>query len=124
MSIKNIYPKASIIDMICKVTEQRQNQLRNINDLNLKGTTLIIVVGDTKSNNSTKLFELASRIEGVDAIFIEEVTKLDLFKTREYDNIVLASGTSTPEILVDEIIEAIKGNESFVKSKIDTIDFN
>ena len=34
------------------------------------------------------------------------------------DNIVLASGTSTPEQLVDEIIDAIKGNEDFVHSNL------
>ena len=116
--IKTVYPKASIIDMICKVTEQRQNQLNNIVNLNLQGTTLIIVVGDKKSNNSTKLYELASRINNSDALFVEEVTELNLVKVRTYDNIVLASGTSTPEQLVDEIIDAIKGNEDFVHSNL------
>lgn len=122
-NIKIVYPKASIIDMICKVTEQRQNQLKNIENLNLKGTTLIIVVGDKKSNNSTKLYELASRIKNSDALFVEEVTELNLSNVRTYDNIVLASGTSTPEQLVDEIIDAINSDEVYVKSKLTSNDF-
>lgn len=122
-NIKSVYPKASIIDMICKVTEQRQNQLKNIENLNLKGTTLIIVVGDKKSNNSTKLYELASRIKNSDALFVEEVTELNLSNVRTYDNIVLASGTSTPEQLVDEIIDAISSDEVYVKSKLTSNDF-
>ena len=121
--IKNIYPNASVIDMICKVTEQRQNQLKNINNLNLEGTTLIIVVGDKKSNNSTKLYELACRISNADSIFVEEVTELDLTNARSYNNIILASGTSTPEQLIDEIIEAIKGNENHVKSNLNFEEF-
>ena len=114
---------AEVIDMICKVTEQRQNQLKNINNLNLKGSTLIIVVGDKKSNNSTKLYELACRISNTDAIFVEEVTELDLMNVRLYNNIVLASGTSTPEQLIDEIIEAINSNENHVKSYLKNEDF-
>ena len=119
--IKKVYPKASILDMICKVTENRQNQLNNISNLHLNGTTLIIVVGDKKSNNSTKLYELASRIKNTNALFISEVTELNLLDARKFDNIVLASGTSTPEVLVDEIIEAINSNETFVKSNIKNI---
>lgn len=122
-NIKSVYPKASIIDMICKVTEQRQNQLKNIGNLNLKGTTLIIVVGDKKSNNSTKLYELASRIKNSDALFVEEVTELNLSNVRTYDNIVLASGTSTPEQLVDEIIDAINSDKVYVKSNLTSNDF-
>ena len=121
--IKSIYPNAEVIDMICKVTEQRQNQLKNINNLNLKGSTLIIVVGDKKSNNSTKLYELACRIPNTDAIFVEEVTELDLINVRLYNNIVLASGTSTPEQLIDEIIEAINSNENHVKSNLKNEEF-
>lgn len=122
-NIKIVYPNATIIDMICKVTEQRQNQLKNIENLNLKGTTLIIVVGDKKSNNSTKLYELASRIKNTDALFVEEVTELNLSNVRTYDNIVLASGTSTPEQLVDEIIDAINSDEVYVKSNLTSNDF-
>ena len=94
-----------------------------IENLNLKGTTLIIVVGDKKSNNSTKLYELASRIKNSDALFVEEVTELNLSNVRTYDNIVLASGTSTPEQLVDEIIDAINSDEVYVKSNLTSNDF-
>ena len=121
-SIKNVYPNATILDMICKVTEKRQNQLKNIKDLNLSSNSLIIVIGDKKSNNSTKLYELATRINDCDALFISEVTELDLVKTRTYNDIVIASGTSTPEALVDEVIQAINSNEDFVKSNIKPID--
>ena len=116
--IKEVYPNATVLDMVCKVTENRQNQLNNISNLRLEGTTQIIIVGDKKSNNSTKLFELATRIKIADAVFVSEVTELNLEISRTYDNIIIASGTSTPEALVDEIIDAISSNELFVKSSI------
>ncbi len=106
--IKEVYPKATILDMVCKVTENRQNQLNNIKNLNLSGKSLIIVVGDRKSNNSTKLYELAKRLENFDAIFINDKNELALDSVINYDNIILASGTSTPEEIVDQIIEEIK----------------
>ena len=106
--IKEVYPKATILDMVCKVTENRQNQLNNIKNLNLSGKSLIIVVVDKKSNNSTKLYELAKRLENFDAIFINDKNELALDSVINYDNIILASGTSTPEEIVDQIIEEIK----------------
>jgi 4-hydroxy-3-methylbut-2-enyl diphosphate reductase IspH len=42
---------------------------------------------------------------------------------RLYNNIVLASGTSTPEQLIDEIIEAINSNENHVKSNLKNEEF-
>lgn len=116
--IKEVYPNATLIDMICKVTENRQNQLKQVENLHLTGSTLIIVVGDKKSNNSTKLYELATRVKNVDSIFIEEITDLDLNKIRSYNNIILASGTSTPEALVDEIVEGIKSTKDLIISNI------
>ena len=119
--IKKVYPNATVLEMVCKVTENRQNQLKNISTLELEGTTQIIIVGDKKSNNSTKLYELATRINNTDAIFINEVTELNLETSRTYDNIIIASGTSTPEALVDEIIDAINSSKSHVKSNISPI---
>ncbi len=106
--IREVYPKATILDMVCKVTENRQNQLNNIKNLNLSGKSLIIVVGDKKSNNSTKLYELAKRLENFDTLFINDKNELNLNSIISYDNIILASGTSTPEEIVDQIIEEIK----------------
>ena len=124
--IKCIYPSATLLDMICKVTEKRQQQLSELNNLKLKGTSLIIVVGDKKSNNSTKLYELALRLDRYDAVFINSIEELDVLKTRNYDNIIFASGTSTPEVLIDEIIDIIKDEnikEQFVKSKLKPSDY-
>ncbi len=106
--VLKVYPKAEPLEMICKVTEQRQDQLSSISNLKLNGSSLIIVVGDKKSNNSTKLFELACRIKGFDALFVGELSELDVAKALTYDNIILSSGTSTPIELVDEIINELK----------------
>jgi 4-hydroxy-3-methylbut-2-enyl diphosphate reductase len=124
--IMEIYPDATLLDMICKVTENRQKQLSEISNYKLDGQSLIIVVGDKKSNNSTKLYELSKRLENYDSIFINSIQELDLYKAKSYDNIILTSGTSTPEALIDEIIETLENksiDKQFVCSNLNLNDF-
>jgi 4-hydroxy-3-methylbut-2-enyl diphosphate reductase len=112
--------------MICKVTENRQKQLSKISNYKLDGKSLIIVVGDKKSNNSTKLYELSKRLENYDSIFINSIQELDLYKAKSYDNIILTSGTSTPEALIDEIIDTLENKSidtQFVCSNLNLNDF-
>lgn len=105
--INKIYPNATLLDMICKVTENRQVELANIKNLHLSKKTLVIIIGDKNSNNSTKLYELSTRITGVDSVFIETIADLDLYKTKEYDDIVIGSGTSTPEAIINEVYDTL-----------------
>ena len=124
--IMEIYPDATLLDMICKVTENRQKQLSEISNYKLDGKSLIIVVGDKKSNNSTKLYELSKRLKNYDSIFISSIQELDLYKTKTYSNIILTSGTSTPEALIDEIIDTLNDeniNQQFVYSNLNLNDF-
>ena len=124
--IKEVYPDATLLDMICKVTENRQKQLSELSNYKLDGRSLIIVVGDKKSNNSTKLYELSNRLTNFDSVFISSIDELDLHNTKTYDNIILTSGTSTPEALIDEIIDVLKNesiNQQFASSKLNLKDF-
>ena len=124
--IMEIYPDATLLDMICKVTENRQKPLSEISNYKLDGKSLIIVVGDKKSNNSTKLYELSKRLKNYDSIFINSIQELDLYKAKSYDNIILTSGTSTPEALIDEIIDTLNDeniNQQFVYSNLNLNDF-
>lgn len=120
-SILKIYPHAKLLDMICKVTENRQTELANVENLQLEGKTLVIIIGDKNSNNSTKLYELSTRIPSVDSVFIETIEDLDLFTTKSYTNIVIGSGTSTPEVIINEIYDVLLNidnyNTQFIKSK-------
>ncbi len=90
-----------IIDnKICNATTVRQNAIYNA-----KKTDLFIVVGDQKSSNTKKLYNIAK--EKFNAIMINDKNDLnkDLFKNIK--EISITSGASTPSYLVDEIIEYI-----------------
>ena len=101
--IKQEYPEAIKLKVLCNITELRQKE---IYDLEVAENSLIIVIGDILSNNSTKLYEQARR--KTNAIFIETAKDLDLDSIKQYDDIYIASGTSTPRIVIDEVIEKIK----------------
>lgn len=105
--IKNVYPKAKKLDMICRVTEKRQYELKTIDSLHFPLPGLIIIVGDKKSNNSTKLYELALRSNKCDAVFIESISDLNLHQVKKYQTIIIGSGTSTPISLINEIENVI-----------------
>ena len=123
--ILSYYPKAQVLDMVCKVTEKRQDELKTtIDKLN---NSLIIIIGDKNSNNSTKLYELAKRSINNYSVFIESINDLDLSIVRKYDTIVIASGTSTPIVLINEVEETIKNidniKEDYIKSNIQLDDY-
>ena len=50
------------------------------------------MVGDSISNNSTKLYEMAKRINNVDTIFVSSVNELNLDDLKIYQEIHLFSG--------------------------------
>lgn len=118
--IKEIYPNIKLLDMICKVTEFHQNALEEILKLGLVGKNLVLVIGDKKSNNSSKLFEKAQRLDNFDSLFISSISELNLFKAKEYDNVVLASGTSTPISLVNEIYDVLNNIDNYDDEYIQT----
>ena len=119
--IKTVYPKVKKLDMICRVTENRQTELKYIDSLEFS-TPALIVVGDKKSNNSTKLYELAKRSTKCDAMFVESVSELNLKSIKKYETIIIASGTSTPLAIINEIENTInsldKITDEYIESKI------
>ena len=117
------YSHIELLDMICKVTENRQNELTNILNDPFYFNSLVIIIGDKNSNNSTKLFELASRSLNHRAVFIESISDLSLSMVKKYKQVIIASGTSTPLDLIDEVIDVLSHideiEKEYIESKIE-----
>ena len=73
-------------------------------ELNADG---IIVVGDTNSNNSRSLYNIAVS-KGYDTIFIEDVNGLNYNWLTNKKSIAILSGSSTQSEIVEEIYHVIK----------------
>lgn len=121
------YPHLEKLDMVCKVTEKRQQALLNLQSHSFLSPALILVVGDPLSNNSTKLVEMAKRIGKSDVLFASRVEELDLEQLKLYQEIWITSGTSTPSSIVDEIervlLELFSHHQTHTTSQLHTDDY-
>ena len=100
-AIKAQYPDALIEPQICFATSSRQNAVLNM-DVTIDG---MIIVGDTTSNNTNKLEQLAKSNAHVHTVVkINDLSELD---PRVFDHchaVGITSGASTPNSITDSVI--------------------
>ncbi len=100
--IKNNYSNAIIDNKICNATTIRQEAC-----LKQEHVDLCIVVGD-KSSSNTKKLTLACIKNNIKTIQIENLEDLKKFNFNNINSISITSGASTPDYIVNEIIEYLK----------------
>jgi 4-hydroxy-3-methylbut-2-enyl diphosphate reductase len=88
---------------ICYATQNRQSAVRALSRL----VDVILVVGAKNSSNSNRLREIGAEA-GVPSYLIADRGELDLELVRNARTIGLTAGASAPEILVHEVIEALR----------------
>lgn len=88
---------------ICYATQNRQSAVRALGKL----VDVILVVGAKNSSNSNRLREIGAEA-GVPSYLIADRSELDLNLVRDARTIGLTAGASAPEILVHEVIEALR----------------
>lgn len=88
---------------ICYATQNRQSAVRDLSRL----VDVILVVGAKNSSNSNRLREIGAEA-GVPSYLIADKSELDLDLVRNAQTIGLTAGASAPEILVHEVIEALR----------------
>lgn len=103
--IRKTLPKATIYDEICGAARVRQENILNLHDK----YDLIVVIGDSNSSNSTKLYEISKKYntksETIMVADLKDIKKIDL---KKYKSAVLTSGTSTPLAIINEILDYLK----------------
>ncbi len=88
---------------ICYATQHRQQAVREL----AKRTDLILVVGASNSSNASRLQELAQQ-QGVRSYLIADAAALDPAWVAGVDIVGITAGASTPEILVQELVEHLR----------------
>lgn len=119
MSIKDIdectnailkkYPDAIIDTIICPATKERQIELINHLEKYHQEHDKWLIIGDKKSNNSRKLAELAKNYTN-NFHFVDSVECIKNIDFTNTINLLITSGTSTPNSIINEIIKYIKQN--------------
>ena len=115
--IRKRFPHAEIAEEICDATRRRQNAVRN-----LKDTDVLIVVGDPKSNNTLQLARMGSSGGIRKVLRIETARDLVNVKFSENDRIAVASGASTPKVLLNNVIAYLQTHDaSYLQTDLETI---
>ena len=101
---KENYKNMIIFDKICGATAVRQ---KAVEDLAVK-VELMIVVGDTKSSNTKKLYEISKKLnDNTYLIENEEQLDLDIFSGKKV--VGITAGASTPEETIMNIEKKKRG---------------
>jgi len=89
---------------ICYATTNRQEAIKAI----APRCDLVLVIGSANSSNSSRLVEVALRSGAKHAELIDDASALDWDAVQRAKTIGLTAGASAPEILVDEVINALR----------------
>lgn len=91
-------------DDICYATQNRQDAVRSI----ANQVDLLLVVGAKNSSNSNRLRELAEKI-GTTSYLIDTAEDISPEWISDINTVGVTAGASAPEILVNQVIETLKG---------------
>ena len=105
-TIKDSFNDVLVRNDLCYATTNRQNAVKAISD----HVDLFLVIGASNSSNCNRLRDVAES-RGVDAYLINGVEELNFDWLRDVENVGITSGASTPDTLVQEIIEKLMPEE-------------
>lgn len=88
---------------ICYATQNRQSAVRDLSKL----VDLILVVGANNSSNSNRLREIGTEA-GIPSYLIADGSELDPAWLNGVRAVGITAGASAPEVLVDDVIEALR----------------
>lgn len=98
------FPTTEVHNEICMATQERQEAVGE----QAKGTDLVIVVGDPRSNNSNRLAQVAQDIAGVEAYRVADVTEIKVDWLKGKKLVGVTAGASTPTAITREVIQYLE----------------
>lgn len=100
---KQLYPNIIVEKEICNATSSRQLAITKLDDCDL-----LYVVGDIKSNNTTKLVDIAKSHNIKKVYLIQNYKDINLNDAIGLNKIYVTAGASTPPVLIDEVVNYLR----------------
>ena len=100
--LKQRYENHKIFDTICSSTSKRQKEVISLSE----DVDAMIVVGGRGSANTNRLVQI-SESKGMPAFLVETEDELDLKKLVNFDVIGVTAGASTPNWLLERVVEKV-----------------
>lgn len=104
--IKSKFSDVIVRNDLCYATTSRQAAVKQL----CKLVELVLVIGAENSSNCNRLREVA-QAHGVDAYLINGPDELDSSWLEGIENVGITSGASTPESMVQAVIESLGADE-------------
>ena len=101
--IQNKYPEITILPHICQATTDRQHAIIDL----ARQYKFVIIVGSPTSANSNSLRSVAESV-GAQSYIVDNALELNPDWFIGVENIAISSGASTPEDILNQVIEKIK----------------
>ena len=89
---------------ICYATSNRQAAVKEI----APDVDALLVIGAPNSSNSKRLVEVAKKAGCKNSQLVQRATEINWDKLMDIKSIGITAGASAPEILINEVIEALK----------------
>jgi len=119
-AIRDKFPNAVIRNDICYATTNRQNAVTKMGD----SVDLVLVIGAENSSNCNRLREVAESL-GVPSYLINGPEEIDPAWLEGKKKVGITSGASTPEVLVESVIEHLSPDKVTMVSGVEEdITFN
>lgn len=106
-------------DDICYATQNRQDSVKQL----ARTTEVILVVGSRSSSNSNRLREVAELI-GSRAYLIDQAEQIDPAWLAGASRIGVTAGASAPEVLVQEVVDRLSGDDPAKVGQLDGAEEN
>mgnify|MGYP001276385462 FL=1 len=119
-AIREKFPDAVVRNDICYATTNRQDAVTKM----AGSVDLVLVIGAENSSNCNRLREVAESL-GVESYLINGPEEIDPSWLEGKDKVGITSGASTPEVLVESVIEKLAPEKVTMVSGVDEdITFN
>ena len=119
-AIREKFPDAVVRNDICYATTNRQDAVTKM----ASSVALVLVIGAENSSNCNRLREVAESL-GVESYLINGPEEIDPSWLEGKDKVGITSGASTPEVLVESVIEKLAPEKVTMVSGVDEdITFN
>ena len=113
-SIRDKFPNAVVRNDICYATTNRQDAVRQM----AGSVDLVLVIGAQNSSNCNRLREVAESL-GVPSYLINGPEEIEPSWLEGRDTVGVTSGASTPEVLVESVIEKLAPDKVTIVSGVE-----
>lgn len=96
-----------IFNTICSATRERQEEVNILS----KKVDKMIIIGDTKSSNTYKLYEISKK-NCLNSYLIESIVDLELKFFSQGDKIGISAGASTPPAIIKEVTNTMSEQDN------------